>query len=87
MRHWSFWEWLAYLCLLLGAMILAADTGIRVAPELAQRLPVIGTPLWGFASLALVLMATLILVAREFGWQNLFLACLVLFDYFWSAIL
>ena len=52
MRHWSFRDWVAYLCLLLGAMILAADTGLRVAPELAQHLPLIGSPLWGFAPFA-----------------------------------
>ena len=51
MRHWSFRDWVAYLCLLLGAMISAADTGLRVAPELAQHLPLIGSPLWGFALL------------------------------------
>jgi hypothetical protein len=70
MRHWSFWDWVAYLCLLLGAMILAADTGLRVAPELAQHLPLIGRPFWGFAPFALVLIATLILVARKFGWAG-----------------
>jgi hypothetical protein len=66
MRHWTFWEWLAYACLFLGAMILAADTGIRLAPELGNLLPFIHGPAWGFAPLAFLLLATVILLAREF---------------------
>src|SRR4051812_30230418 len=66
MRHWTFWEWLAYACLFLGAMILAADTGIRLAPELGTLLPFIHGPLWGFAPLAFLLLATIIMLAREF---------------------
>jgi hypothetical protein len=67
MRHWTFWEWVAYLCLAVGAMIVAADTGLRVAPELAHEVALIASPFWGFAPLALVIVATLILLAREFG--------------------
>jgi len=68
MRYWSFWEWLAYTCLLVGAIILAADTGLKVAPELAHRAPWIESFLWSFAPLVLVSIATLILVERAFGW-------------------
>jgi len=68
MRHWSFWEWLAYACLLLGAMILAADTGLRLSPELAHSAPFLSSPYWGFAPLGLVMGATAVLVAKEFGW-------------------
>jgi len=68
MRHWTFWEWVAYACLLLGAVILAADTGLKVAPDLARHFSFIESPFWGFAPLALVVAATIIFVANEFGW-------------------
>ena len=69
MRHWTFWDWVAYLCLLVGAVILAADTGVRLSPELARLLPeFLRGAYWGFAPLVLMSLATLILVANEFGW-------------------
>jgi hypothetical protein len=68
MRRWTFWEWLAYACLLVGAMILAADTALKIAPDLAQKVPGwVGSPLWGFAPLALMLIATVILIASNSG--------------------
>ena len=69
MRHWTFWEWLAYACLLVGAVIIAADTGLRLAPDLAAKLPDLAhEPAWGFAPLSLMLLATAVLAARAFGW-------------------
>lgn len=68
MRHWTFWEWVAYLCLLFSAVILAADTGLKIAPELTPYAPFIANPWWGFAPLGLLLIGTIILVANELGW-------------------
>jgi hypothetical protein len=39
MARWTFWEWVAYACLFIGAIIIAADTGFRVSPMLAEKLP------------------------------------------------
>ena len=71
MRHWTYWEWVAYACIWVAAIILAADTGLRVSPELATHAPafVHGT-YWGFAPLGLVFLGTLILVASNFGWLD-----------------
>lgn len=67
MRHWSYWEWLAYVCLFVGAVIIAADTGIRISPDLSGYLPnFFHGPIWGFAPLILVLIATGVLVSREY---------------------
>ena len=67
MRHWTYWEWLAYVCLFVSAVIIAADTGIRVSSNLSASLPnFFHGPIWGFAPLILVLIATGILVIREY---------------------
>lgn len=69
MRHWTFWEWVAYACLCVSAMIVAADTGFRLSPNLASHLPhFVEGAIWGIAPLALVVIATVLLVAHEFGW-------------------
>lgn len=48
-------------------MIIAADTGVRITPALAGYLPdFIHGAMWGFAPLALVAGATVILLLREF---------------------
>jgi hypothetical protein len=69
MRNWTFWEWVAYTCLLVGAIILAADTGFRISPNVASfKPPFVHSPLWGFAPVALILIATIILIANAVGW-------------------
>lgn len=48
-------------------MVIAADTGVRITPDLSPYLPAfVHGPIWGFAPLALVIGATIILLAREF---------------------
>ncbi len=67
MRRWVFWEWVAYAALFVAAMIVAADTGVRIAPDLATYAPAfVHGAIWGFAPLALVVGATIILLFREF---------------------
>lgn len=69
MRRWTFWEWVSYACLFMAAMIMAADTGVKQAPELVNYLPAfIHGPIWGFAPLFFVLAATILLVMHELGW-------------------
>jgi hypothetical protein len=71
MRHWTFWEWVAYGALFIAAMVVAADTGVRISPELAVHLPpFIHGVIWGTAPLAFVLLATTILVLREFFFKK-----------------
>jgi hypothetical protein len=71
MRHWTFWEWVAYACILVGAVIIAADTGIRLSPDLSGYLPSFADgPVWGFAPATFVIIATCILLYREFFGQK-----------------
>jgi hypothetical protein len=59
MRGWSFWDRIAYLCLWVTAMILAADTAFKLAPDLAHKAPSWSkSPIWGFAPLILLVLAT-----------------------------
>jgi hypothetical protein len=68
MAHWTFWEWTAYGALFIASAIVAADTGFRLAPTLMEKLPAFfHSAWWGFAPLALLLIATVILLARDFG--------------------
>jgi hypothetical protein len=67
MRHWAFWEWVAYGCLFVAALIVAAETGFKTEPEVMAHLPTFfQSPLWGFSPAALVVFATVILILREF---------------------
>jgi hypothetical protein len=67
MRHWVFWEWVAYGCLFVAALIMAAETGFETEPEVMAHLPTFfQSPLWGFSPAALVVLATIILFLREF---------------------
>ena len=69
MSHWTFWEWVAYAAIFIAAAIIATDTGFRLSPEIMNRLPkIFKSAVWGFSPLILVLSATIILVAHEFGW-------------------
>jgi hypothetical protein len=68
MNKWGFWDWIAYGCLFTAALILAADQGLKGAPEVAAHLPnVLGRGLWSFAPLIFLLMATGIFLIRELG--------------------
>jgi hypothetical protein len=48
--------------------ILAADTGLKAAPKLMEHFTFIESPIWGFAPLALLIIGSLILIAKNFGW-------------------
>jgi hypothetical protein len=71
LRHWTFWEWVAYVALFVAALIIAADTGFRESPDVMARLPeFFHSEWWGFAPAALVVAATIILLLREFVFSN-----------------
>jgi hypothetical protein len=71
MRHWTFWEWVAYVALFVAALIVAADSGFREAPDVMARLPeFFHSEWWGFAPAVLVVGATIILLLREFIFPN-----------------
>src|ERR1700730_8775357 len=70
-RHWTFWEWIAYVALFVAALIVAADTGFREAPDVMARLPeFFHSEWWGFTPAMLVVMATIILLLREFVFSD-----------------
>jgi hypothetical protein len=69
MAKWTFWEWVAYAVLFLAAIIIAADEGVKLAPDLLPAMKgILGSPWWAFSPLALILFATAILVGREMDW-------------------
>lgn len=69
MSDWRFWDWVAYAILFVAAMIIAIDTGIRLSPVTWPHIPeFLHSGWWGFAPLALLIIATLILLARGLGW-------------------
>jgi hypothetical protein len=71
MRHWTFWEWVAYGVILVSALILAADQGFKLEPDLMRQLPeFFHSAWWGFAPLVLVVIATIILLLRAFVLSN-----------------
>jgi hypothetical protein len=70
MRYWTFWEWVAYAALFVAAMIIAAETGVRIAPDLTAHAPdFMHSAIWGFAPIVLVVGATIILLLHEFAFR------------------
>jgi hypothetical protein len=66
MHHWHFWDWAAYSTLFIGAVIIAADAGIKMAPNLKDHFSAItSSPYWGCAPLVLILLSTCIFITRE----------------------
>jgi hypothetical protein len=69
MAGWTYWEWVAYAIMLVGAIIIAADQGLKMAPDILRHVRgIISNPYWAFSPLVLILLATLILLGREFGY-------------------
>jgi hypothetical protein len=68
MGNWGVFDWMTYGALAIGAMILAAETGLSQSPSIIQRLPnFFRHPFWGLAPLCLVLVATGMFGARAAG--------------------
>src|SRR5581483_9843281 len=68
MRRWTFWEWIAYAGLYVGAVILAIDTGFKLSPDLTAP-AFLHSPWWGFAPAVLITFSTGVLLLREFGYS------------------
>ena len=69
MRHWKLWDWIGYATLFVAALIVAADAALKGAPTVFSKMPdFMHSELWSFVPLALVLLGTAILLARNFGW-------------------
>jgi hypothetical protein len=71
MAHWNFWEWPAYASLWIAAVILFADGGLRMAPDVRNRLPpflqFLYNPWLAFVPLALLIIGTLMLLGNDLG--------------------
>jgi hypothetical protein len=68
MSDWKFWDWLAYGVLFIAAAIIAADTGLKLSPELAHQLPLfLESAWWGFSPLGLFVIGTIVLILRALG--------------------
>jgi hypothetical protein len=66
--HWDFWAWLAYGCIWVSALILAADAGLRLSPDLRAKVGwVVHSPVWGFTPLVLILVSGVIFIWQAIG--------------------
>lgn len=59
MASWDFWDWVAYLCILVAALLLAAAAGLKGSPTLVpHHLPDwIRSEYWSFAPLLLLILS------------------------------
>ena len=68
MRDWTFWEWLAYAGLWIGAIFLAIDSALKHSPNMRLRMPrLLGDPLWPWLPLIFLSVSAVIFLAREIG--------------------
>jgi hypothetical protein len=72
MADWDIWVWLAYAGLWIGGIILFADGALRTAPAVPAGRPrlkrLIESNLWAFAPVSFAALASIILIAHQFGW-------------------
>jgi len=71
MSNWGFWEYLAYGCIGLSALMLAIVQGAKdmIAPN---WLPAYFSKIpWSYAPIVLFIISVLIFAAKEFGWIGL----------------
>ena len=60
-----------YVFLVLAAIALAVDTGMKSSPELKAKMPdFMNGQVWGFAPLALLILAGLLIVAKHWPWKK-----------------
>jgi hypothetical protein len=65
MARWGFWDWVAYACLGIAALGLAAGTAMHEQPTLWDKLPSFFTdPKWGYVPIVLFALGSLILAIR-----------------------
>ena len=66
MARWGFWDWVAYLCLGIAALGLAAGAALNGEPaEILTRLPdFVTSPKWAYLPIMLFALGTVILVIR-----------------------
>jgi hypothetical protein len=68
MPGWGFWEWLAYICIFVAALMLAADTGMKSS----DRFTAISTALrssawWNMAPLLMLCISAAVVLAYQVG--------------------
>jgi len=64
---WGLWEWIAYGCIWVAAIMLAINTGFRESPAMTPP-HFLDTRLWGFTPLALLIISGVIMVIKARGW-------------------
>jgi hypothetical protein len=68
------WDLVAFGGLYIGAFILAADTGLRMAPEITKKAgllsKVLASPIWGFAPFVLLTISGIIFIGLQTGLIN-----------------
>jgi hypothetical protein len=68
MKDWDYAQWVSYIALAIGAIILAMDQSIRLAPDVSKKFGwLIDGNVWAFAPVTLVILATIILGLRDLG--------------------
>jgi hypothetical protein len=65
MRHWRFWDWVAYFCVGVAAVGLALGTALHEEPIMFKTLPTfMMSPKWSYLPLILFAIGSLIFVVR-----------------------
>jgi hypothetical protein len=65
MARWGFWDWMAYCCLGIAALGLAAGAALKEEPTMLERLPTVFTsPKWAYAPIILFALGSFILAVR-----------------------
>jgi len=63
MRNWGPWDWISYVSLAAAAVVMAAK-GLDTIPSMTW----LASTFWSFVPAALVVLATLIFILKNFGW-------------------
>ena len=65
MRDWGFWEWLTYLCIVIAALTIAFDQGLKLSKARERFAALVESTNWAVAPLILVLVSAVMIVERH----------------------
>jgi hypothetical protein len=65
MRDWGFWEWLTYLCIVIAALTIAFDQGLKLSKARERFAALIESTNWAVAPFILILVSAVGIVRRH----------------------
>jgi hypothetical protein len=68
-RKWGFWDWVAYICIAIAAVMMAFDAAVKSSANLTSIFSfIVDNRLWQFTPAVAVVISAIIIAAERLGW-------------------